>query len=291
MKSKIKGQEVVDAVKRYHGYDISMRQAQRALTKLQPRQASSQNGDTGYDDSRIVRQDTQHLHPESPENQPGPSYSGLPGQRWIPENMRPEIIDISQNEPQRSPIPAPQQPHAQSVALAPSLQHPAPAPAPAPAPVPARSHEPTPLSQSTASPNPPQPTFARTAPNQIHITQTKQPAPQTQPHDGGNTHTSQPVFSNFKIEFTCTTCGALNQSFFPNQGNTADGNYLPPHPVPEQAADPRAVGPSQPGPGNNSSNPVGSTTAFEGAPVANTRVIQPPWPAGALEVPIAPAHS
>jgi hypothetical protein len=27
------------------------------------------------------------------------------------------------------------------------------------------------------------------------------------------------VLTDFKIEFTCTSCGAMNQSFFPNHGH------------------------------------------------------------------------
>ncbi|GAB1218374.1 hypothetical protein ATERTT37_007628 [Aspergillus terreus] len=92
--SSIKAQDVVDAVKRYHGYQISMRQAQRALIRLQQQQPQGQaeRAET-LESSGDDHQDSQL--PASEEQAEGSAYSGLSGQRWMPENLQSHLVDNS----------------------------------------------------------------------------------------------------------------------------------------------------------------------------------------------------
>ncbi|KAJ5117137.1 hypothetical protein N7526_011246 [Penicillium atrosanguineum] len=102
MNTRIKGQEVVDAVKRYHGYDISMRQAQRALTKLQPRQADSQGEQSlDLDMSAVDQHSPAHSQPES-QASAGPAYRDISENRWMQEPLQPPLIDDTSVDPTES---------------------------------------------------------------------------------------------------------------------------------------------------------------------------------------------
>ncbi|KKK12161.1 hypothetical protein AOCH_002678 [Aspergillus ochraceoroseus] len=319
MRNKIKAQDIVEAVKRYHGYDISTRQAQRALIRLQQR--SSQNQSDGANTSS--GEDRQESQPPPPlEGQADSSaYSGIPGQRWMPEPLQPNLMDglQQQNEVQRtSTLPTPQL-HGPPVQPAhPQLQHPqqvqptaqvpqqaSPPPAPpppAPPPPPPQEvspHDQTSINhslhpQSTSQP----PSYHLQSPDQPPPRQPGRPKSPTPAHQAGHPSAPQLVLTNFKIEFTCTTCGALNQSFFPNQGNVTGGSYMPPRSVTEQATTPRP-GPSVPfstsqnNDNDGSSKHAGDAHRYDRARRASTRGGQSPWvpSGGALEVPLPPTHS
>lgn len=289
MRDKIKGQDVVDAVKRYHGYDISMRQAQRALTKLQPRQAQSQNEEILSQDGSIG--DHQGGKRQRPDPQRDDSdYSGLSEDRWMPDQLQPGLMGdgyVQQNEARHNPGP-PQ----------PSIQH-APRPQVQPAPylqrptqvqthpqVPAQ--ELAPLNSNVTS----HPHFPRVAPDQIPAPPPDQPKPPRQPQAGGHAAGPQMVLTNFKIEFTCTTCGSLNQSFFPNQGNVASNpsNYLSPHPPSNQAGIVGHPGSTAQNAPESSGSNVRDTGGYERA-TANTRDLRASWAPGGLNVPMAPTHT
>lgn len=290
MRSKIKGQDVVDAVKRYHGYDISMRQAQRALIKLQPRQPQSQNEDAQNHDSSIGNQQAgqQQLEPQREDSE----YSGLSEDRWIPDQLQPGLIDdgyVQQNELRHNPAPPQHHVH--------NTHHPSQAHHPpyVQQPTQVQTHPPAPpQEQASINHNVPQPSHVpRVAPEQIPAPPTGpgHPKAPVQPQSSGHPAAAQMVLTNFKIEFTCTTCGSLNQSFFPNQGNVTSGNYLPQHPAPNQANIPRnSVSSAQNIPGN-SSNSVPNPGGYERTATANTRDLHPSWAPGPLNVPIPPTHT
>ncbi|CRG90481.1 Protein MMS22-like [Talaromyces islandicus] len=259
MKSKIKGQDVVDAVKRYHSYDISMRQAQRALTKLQPRQSSRGHGQTANREGSASQ-----LHSTS-TGQPGSneaSFDPLAEDRGWAENGLPSTLmdDDSMDQDNDSPTGSPsaaihvhaqQQQHSSHLAgVAPHVQSGGPS---EPSPLPTVQHHPSQISSlpppPPTYPQPPQqiqlppPTQANPKPpNQPqpppHPPQQQNPPPpqpqppqqqHQQPTPTGHPAAAPLVLTNFKIEFTCNACGALNQSFFPTQGNVTHTAYLPPH--------------------------------------------------------------
>jgi hypothetical protein len=275
MKNKIKGQEVVEAVKRYHGYDISMRQAQRALTKLQPRRPRvhpDQESDND-DESSPQQQHTVQL-PQLRQDDP-PGFESLSESRWPEDQLQATLIDggpITQGGHQNQAAPQqvshPPQGH-------PSEQRPD------------RSHQ--------SRINIPHQTFPCRPPSQVPAARPG-PKPQRQQQQNGHPGTAQLVLTNFKIEFTCTSCGSLNQSFFPNQGNVPSNCYLPQPSVPNQ---------------NHSLNQHISTVpdddasddtaedfddeeeedAYEENTTNHDRSMQPPWTQGGLEVPIAPPNA
>lgn len=290
MKNKIKGQDVVDAVKRYHGYDISMRQAQRALIRLQPRNSHSQNEDVQSQDDSISDQQTPQQH-QSEQHRDGSEYSGLSENRWISDHLQSGIMNdayVQQSEVQRNSGPPRPQPHIQALQHSQGVQHPPHAQRPAQVQIPpqARPRDRTPLTH-TIGPHGHLPPLAS---DQLHVPPPMQPRPQEQPHPDGHPAAPQLVLTNFKIEFTCTSCGALNQSFFPNQGNVTRGNDLSQNPGPNHPNIARQTHPStQNLPGNRSHN-VGNAAGYEGDATANTRDLHPPWAAGNLSVPLPPAH-
>lgn len=108
--------------------------------------------------------------------------------------------------------------------------------------------------------------------------------PERSDHDAA----PQMVLTNFKIEFTCTTCGSLNQSFFPNQGNVTGASYMVHHAVPSPGIIPRH-GSTQNGVGG-SSNAVGEIPAYE-VNASNTSTIQNAWSSDGLGVQIGSAHT
>ncbi|RDW90479.1 uncharacterized protein DSM5745_02254 [Aspergillus mulundensis] len=309
MQNKIKAQEVVDAVKRYHGYDISTRQAQRALIRLQQRD-SQQQSDAANSSSG---EDRESQPPPVEGQSEGSAYSGIPGQRWLPESVPPSLVDSTQpplnGDPrnttfsttplQGQPIQQhPQQLHnPQRVRPTVQTQQPLPPPTPvlqAPA-VP--QHEQTlnhslQSQQTSQQPNYPLPTA--TQPTR----QTGLAKSPTQAQQPGHGHHSAPqlVLSNFKIEFSCTTCGALNQSFFPNQGNVTGAHYVAPQPMPEHVGIPHA-GPSAPtaaaqGIVESATERLNDAHRFDSARRASTRGAPSPWAAtGPMDVSLASAHA
>lgn len=289
MKNKIKGQDVVDAVKRYHGYDISMRQAQRALIRLQPRNSHSQNEDVQSQDDSISDQQTPQQH-QSEQHRDGSEYSDLSENRWIPDHLQSGLINdayVQQNEVQHSSGPPRPQPHIQAAQHSGGVQH---SHAQQPAQVQiqprARPQDRAPLNHSIGFHGHP----PRLASDQLPVPPPVQPRPQEQPYPDGHPAAPQLVLTNFKIEFTCTSCGALNQSFFPNQGDVTRGNHLSQNPGMNHANIARPTHPSTQNLSRNRGHNVGNVDGYEGAATANTRDLHPPWTAGNLSVSIPPAH-
>ncbi|KAI9036403.1 uncharacterized protein KD926_001858 [Aspergillus affinis] len=281
MRNTIKAQEVVDAVKRYHGYEISMRQAQRALIRLEHQQSQTQEERANTLDSS--GDDQADIQAASEEQAEGSTYSGLSGQRWLPESIQNSLMDPSNPDLQASQLPGETlQPHL------PNLQHqhhPVQHPSGMhsqgqTSPGFAVHHHPTATSHQSA--------FGVPTSNHPSTPQTAHPKPQRRYSSGGHPAAAQLVLTNFKIEFTCTTCGALNQSFFPNHGNVTGGNYLPQHAVSNPAGAADVAGPStQTVPGTAGHERVDDTHGFGGV----RGVQSSPWAPGSLEVPMPSAHS
>ncbi|KAF7595049.1 hypothetical protein BBP40_007452 [Aspergillus hancockii] len=298
MTNNIKAQEVVDAVKRYHGYEISIRQAQRALIRLQ-QQHTLNRGERAntLDSSGDDQQDSQL--PPSEEPPEGSTYSSLSGQRWIPDNMQHDLMEadsIQQGGIQRNPpLQAPQMRGEAIQQSHPPLQtsHPVHTTAAVHHPPSIQSPEQISLGNPLNQQVPPhQPSYAVPAPNPPSASQTGQAKPQRRLQTEGHPATPQLVLTNFKIEFTCTTCGALNQSFFPNQGNVTGGSYLSQPPVSSQstAAD-GARRSTQPIQGNSSTTRVAEAHGYGIDTTAGPRSVQSPWTPGTLDVSIAPTHT
>ncbi|KAA8652341.1 uncharacterized protein ATNIH1004_001245 [Aspergillus tanneri] len=282
MRNNIKAQEVVDAVKRYHGYEISMRQAQRALIRLEQQQSQAQGerADT-LDSSGDDQQDIQLPAPE--EQAEGSTYSGLSGQRWIPEAIQNSLIGSSNPDLQASQL------HGENLQPHPQLQH---QPQVQPPPEIHSQGHPSPTYPVHHQATSHQPAYGVPTPNPRSTPQTTQPKPQRRFSSSGHPSASQLILTNFKIEFTCTTCGALNQSFFPNHGNITGGNYLPQHAVPTPAAATDMGEPStQPVQGTAQHNRVDDAHGFGGDATGATRGVQSPWVSGALDVSMPSAHS
>lgn len=312
MRNKIKAQDIVDAVKRYHGYDISTRQAQRALIRLQQR-GSQQQSDAANSSSGEDRQESQ---PPPVEGQSeGSAYAGIPGQRWMPESVPPNLVDNPQSQNEDPPNPTfsatplqaqPIQQHPQQLQNPQRIQSTVQTQQPLPPPTPVLQapavpqHEPTSLNHPLhAQPTSQQPSYSLPTPIQPTPRQTgltKSPTQTQQPTQG---HPSAPqlVLTNFKIEFSCTTCGALNQSFFPNQGNVTGGHYIPPHPIPEHASIPHGAGPSAPTAAaqaivENANGRLNEAHRYDSTRRASTRGAPSAWaPTGPMDVPLAPAHT
>lgn len=282
MKSRIKGQDVVDAVKRYHGYDISMRQAQRALTKLQARPADMQ-GEHSLD-MDMSPGDQQSPGPSLTESQgeAGPAYRDISENRWLPDHLPSTLMDEASVNPAASPDPV----------AAPPLAPPSAAHSVRPRQIPQPPSIGTP-SQSVLS-NDPRPIVSQQG---VYPTTTSLPVaapehPKPSGYHPRHDHPAVPqmVLTNFKIEFTCTTCGSLNQSFFPNQGNVTGPTYMSHHPMPEQAAVPRHHGPAPPNAPDGSNNEVSEDDGYS-VNALNARVMHNAWATGGLGVPIGPANT
>ncbi|CAG8210575.1 unnamed protein product [Penicillium olsonii] len=264
MKSKIKAQEVVDAVKRYHGYDISMRQAQRALTKVQPRHADSQ-GDQDLDlDLSAGEQQSPEQSPESHRDATH-AFEDMAENRWLPDHLPTSLIEddnIPPSDPASNHIPIP----SDSQTLPAQVQQSLP------------PNPPLALPPHQMTMPPPEPEY-QTAATIAGVNEP--PKAPSYPRD----HTvPQMVLTNFKIEFTCTTCGSLNQSFFPNQGNVTGASYLN-HAMPNPSNVAREPGQN----GVGSSNVVGDNSTYDSN--ASNTSIQHAWSGGGLGVSIGSAHT
>ncbi|KAJ5473580.1 hypothetical protein N7475_003146 [Penicillium sp. IBT 31633x] len=280
MKSKIRAQDVVDAVKRYHGYDISMRQAQRALTRLQPRHAEDQDKHGLELDMSVGEQQSPEQSSES-QGDGVPAYGETAENRWLPEHLPTSLIDddnISPNEFSNNHVPAPAPPsNSQALPPTPQVQHPS---IPT-SNTPSFNHNPHQMTISQ-----PDVGYQNTATLPVGVAEPPKDYPQRSDHAA----VSQMVLTNFKIEFTCTTCGSLNQSFFPNQGNVTGASYMTHHAVPDPSNVPRHPGPVPQNGVGSSSNAVGETSAYD-INVPNTSTIADTWPGGGLGVSIGPAHT
>ncbi|KAF3031034.1 hypothetical protein E8E15_011590 [Penicillium rubens] len=278
MKSKIRAQDVVDAVKRYHGYDISMRQAQRALTKLQPRHAEGQD-EHGLDiDMSAGEQQSPEQSPES-QGEGAHTYGEIPENRWLPEHLPSSLIDddnMSPNETSNNHIPAPPS-SSQALPSPQQVQH---------VPIPTSNQHS--FNQNPHSMNIPQPgvEYQTAASLPVGVVGPPKDYSQRSDHDA----VPQMILTNFKIEFTCTTCGTLNQSFFPNQGNVTGASYMTHHAVPNPGNVPRHAGTTPQSGVGSSSNAVGESPAYD-INASNPPSIQNAWPGGGLGVQIGPAHT
>lgn len=325
MKSKIKGQDVVDAVKRYHGYDISMRQAQRALTKLQPRQSRGH--------AQVVGD---HENNSLPQGQPLPStpsaavpstvrvgtetsFDPLADDRGWPENGLSSTLmeddSIDQDESPTETTSAALVRAQQNNPTIPTIAHHA-QPGPSePRPLQTMSHHP---SQITALPptaqggpyiQPIQLPAPQSNTPKVHNSahpqsqaQARPPPPPPPQHQqvpqAGHPVAAQLVLTNFKIEFTCTSCGALNQSFFPNQGNVTGNNYLPTapgHGIPPPTATSNGRPPTMNGVASEvTANAAGTAgfgeTDYQASGTSHGGRELPPWGSG-LDVSIPPTNS
>lgn len=323
MKTKIKGQDVVDAVKRYHGYDISMRQAQRALTKLQPRQSREGHAQVADHEDHDITHDQTSLQVNNET-----SFDPLADDRGWAENglsttlMEDGSIDqdhsptettamirVQQNNPSLAAMshhaqPGPSDTRSLSVS---TMSHHASQIAPL------QPNAPGAYVQTVPLPVPPSPSKTQNSPSlrhphpQSHAQTRPQPPP---PQHQQAAHTGHPVaaqlvLTNFKIEFTCTSCGALNQSFFPNQGNVTGSNYLSPagtHGIPPSApsgAAPPSVATngrlSMEGVANDTATNVVAAAAgfgetdYQASTTSHGREL-PPWGSG-LDVSIPPPNT
>ncbi|KAJ5088015.1 hypothetical protein N7456_011631 [Penicillium angulare] len=278
MNAKIRSQDVVDAVKRYHGYDISTRQAQRALIKLQSQDTSNQNDQSMTLD--IMSTGDQHSPTQSqPESQgdAGPAYREISENRWLSDPLQPTLMDddsVDPNDPPDNTVLAAQ---GQSIQAS---QIPQPPPIGTPS-QPTMNNDPRPMTVS-------QPGVGYV--NTASLPATGHPHAKLPNYQPRNDHPGMQsmVLTDFKIEFTCTHCGALNQSFFPNQGHDPGSAYMP-HSVPTAGAVTRHGDPSQHGPDDT----AGDVAEDGGYSVnsLNARVMQNPWATGGLGVPIGPTNN
>ncbi|KAJ5920966.1 hypothetical protein N7466_009292 [Penicillium verhagenii] len=276
MKARIKSQDVVDAVKRYHGYDISARQAQRALIRLQSHDGTNQN-----DTSMSLDMSAGELHSPTQsqsesQGDTGPAFRDMSETPWISDPLQPTLMEddtVNASEPSDN-LAAPVSP--QSI-RAPQMPPPIGNPGQS-----AIGNGPTPMTVS-------QPGIGYTTAAALPIAGPSHFKPQD--YQPRNEHSGMPqmVISDFKIEFTCTTCGALNQSFFPNQGNVSGGSYMTHHGVTNPGAVTRHGDPSQHGPDGN----PGAVAEDDGYNVnaLNARVMQNPWATGDLGVPIGSTNT
>lgn len=268
MNNKIRGQEVVDAVKRYHGYDISMRQAQRALTKLQPRRPRVHPDQAAHGEGDDQVQQTPQQSQASQDDASG--YSNTSENRWLQNQLSvalPAEAGVQQNTTQNNQSGS-QQSHNQQVSLH-TLGHPQDQGS--------TDHHLPPI-------NMPQHTY--THPQSTHPPPPPEPKPQNQQQQSGHPVAPQLVLTNFKIEFTCTTCGALNQSFFPNHGNVTGSNYLPQHPSSTQNNVQNGPSTSVSNRRSSNTNDGGIGDQFDGSTAGHNRDIQSTWTTSGLDVPI-----
>ncbi|KAJ5591659.1 uncharacterized protein N7459_002028 [Penicillium hispanicum] len=278
-KTKIKGQDVVDAVKRYHGYDIAMRQAQRALIKLQKQGDSNQSDQALGMDLSAGDQQSPTQSPAESQGEAGPAYRDMSEHRWIPDSLQPPLMNDEAANRDQSPSH-----HASAVPAPPAVQSGRPTQMPPPIGTPNQSglsndSRPVAVSQSAVG-------YPTTAP--LPVAGTEHPKPPNYQPRGDHSTIPHMVLTNFKIEFTCTTCGSLNQSFFPNQGNVTGDAYLGHHSVPSQSAVARHADPSQNGTDGN--NPGVAEDGSYAINALNARVMQNAWATGSLGVPIGPTN-
>ena len=182
LNENISPQQVVDAIKRYYGYEIAPRQAHRALSQLQARNLME----------RLDANTTGSLQPPDP-NSGHDIGAANETSGWL-QNRGVVDMTVSSNEPLSTTDQTPQiqnVPHQQIPSnmrqLPPAIQQPGIN----------TSSTPHANGRSTIHRSPPRPQKRRL--DQVN---------------GGHV-----VLTDFKIEFTCTSCGAMNQSFFPNNGH------------------------------------------------------------------------
>lgn len=285
MDTRIKGQDVVEAVKRYHGYDISMRQAQRALTKLQPRQAGGQGEQSlDMDISAGDQHSPAHSQLES-QGETGPAYREISEGRWMQDSLPPTLLEDDAVNTGESP--------SSQAAAAPPPPSATPQPV-RPSQIPQASSIRTPgqsgLNNDPHSMTMSQPSVGYPTGTPLPVSNTEHPKAPEYPQRNEQADLSQMVLTNFKIEFTCTTCGALNQSFFPNQGNVTGGGFMSHHPVPNQSTVTRHPGSAAPGEPGSTSGDVAEDNSY-GVNALNARAMQSAWAAGGLGVPIDPGNT
>ncbi|GIJ98866.1 hypothetical protein Aspvir_000987 [Aspergillus viridinutans] len=291
---KIKGQDVVDAVKRYHGYDISIRQAHRALTKLQPRLPHHHNEETRGRGLNGDDHPGPQVHATPSVN--GSIYSAISEQRWIPDNvhqpgfLEKRPIELSDDPSSGSPQPAeltrdavqPQLPSQRSQPVHGSSQ--------VQLPPGAQPQEQIALNDGLRTTDEQQSDYILSAPTVLSAPQPGPSQSPQEPRNSGHPSAPQMILTNFKIEFTCTACGALNQSFIPNQGNLTAGAYLPSNNVTNQGTAGRTTSSSMQA-GASGVERVAQTNEYVEAPSVNARGIQPLWQPGSLPVSIPPTHT
>ncbi|KAJ5232802.1 Transposase MuDR plant [Penicillium chermesinum] len=280
MKSRIRSQDVVDAVKRYHGYDISSRQAQRALIRLQSAESPNETDQlTSMDLSAGDQHSPTQSQPES-QGDAGPAYRDLSESRWISDPLQPSLMDDDAVDPSESP-----EAHAPPLPTAAASQS-------------VRQHQ----MPNTHPISPPGHPTLRNDPRPIGVPHTgvgyatAVAMPVAEPMGAKSTNyqtrddttggVPQLVLTNFKIEFTCTTCGALNQSFYPNQGNVTGGAYMGHHAMPTPDTVARHANPSSQGGPDGTASDVTGNSAY-----LNARVIHNPWEAAGLGVPMGPTNT
>ncbi|KAK2762666.1 hypothetical protein FQN54_000840 [Arachnomyces sp. PD_36] len=241
MREKIMGQQIVDAVKRYHGYDISIRQAQRVLTKLQPRYRTRKvRPDQIHQERDSPRHEVQDQHPGYEEPATQPEYRGLEDNRgeWLPDQeFHPELLAESLNPGNNSQEPSEHhsytamatQPTSRSAEHNPNnvsyAQH----------------HEQGGLNESLYATH----NVHQTSNDPVYQSNTSQPSDNTHsqnmhhiqpPKPSDESINNQLLLTNFKIEFKCTSCGAFNRSYLPNQSHPSashvpDGHNVPSHSI------------------------------------------------------------
>ncbi|RHZ67736.1 uncharacterized protein CDV56_109154 [Aspergillus thermomutatus] len=291
---KIKGQDVVDAVKRYHGYDISIRQAHRALTKLQPRLPRNQNEES--QDRGFNGDDQPGPRVNATPSVNGSVYSAISEQRWITDNVhQSEFLEKRPIEPTDDPrngSPQPAELARNAVQLQPPSQRPQPVHRSSQVQLPpgAQPQEQIALSHGLRPTDEQQSDYILSAPTVLSAPQTEPSQSPQQPRSSGHPSAPQMILTNFKIEFTCTACGALNQSFIPNQGNMTGAAYLASNNVTSQGPVGRTTSSSMQS-GASGVERVAETHEYVEAPSVNARGIQPPWQPGSLPVSIPPAHT
>lgn len=222
----------------------------------------------------------QHSPAQSqPESQgdAGPAYRGMSENRWMSDPLQPTLMDDDSVGPNDAPDNAVAPPQGQPIPPNQIQQPPIGTPS-----QPAINNDPRPMTVS-------QPGVGYATAASLPATgHSHAKIPNYQPR---NDHPGMPqmVLTDFKIEFTCTNCGVLNQSFFPNQGNVTGGAYMTHHPVPTAGAVTRHSDPSQHGPDD-----TGGDVAEDGGYSVNSlnaRVMQNPWVTGGLGVPIGPTNT
>lgn len=291
---KIKGQDVVDAVKRYHGYDTSIRQAHRALTKLQPRLPHHQIEEPR--DRGLNGDDQPGPQVPATPSVNGSVYSAISEQRWISDNVhqsgflvkRP--VELTAGPSHESPQPAelardavqpqipsqrPQPVHGSSQVQLPSGAQP---------------QEQIALNDGLRTSDEQQSDYILSAPTVLSAPQQGPSQSPQQPRGSGHPSAPQMILTSFKIEFTCTACGALNQSFIPYQGNITGGAYLPSNNVINHGPVGRPTSSSMHS-GASGVERVAQNNEYVEAPSVNARGIQPLWQPGSVPVSIPPTHT
>lgn len=247
LNERIKAPDVVEAVKRYHGYDISIRQAQRALSRLQPRTRNEDSSSAKSQEHTSSSQAPSHHAPASvvqPVNTTTHMDRLAAAQRWPENGISPLIegdsighVNSLQVDATAQGIAAASAPASHSAQITGIPDHqPGIADAARIGPTeahhhasPINTHHLQSLSLFTPSTTEKQPivnTNQQARLPQQRVADQQPPQSHTHPSPSQPATISQLVLTNFKIEFTCAACGALNQGFFPNHGNVTGHSYM-----------------------------------------------------------------